>query len=213
MSSEIRQEILQPNNLHYTVALPSAYSPEQPYPLVLALHFAGHGSPFYGGLILSELVEPALRELDAIILAPDCTGPDWTHPKSETDVIRLLDHVQETYHVDQSRTLITGYSMGGIGTWFFAMRHQDRFSSALIMAGLPPADIATIQWGIPLYVIQSRADQLMPLEPTEDAVEKLKSSGLPIEFVILDGITHFETWRYSEPLRDAVPWIRRTWEK
>jgi len=213
MSSEIHEQMLQPGNRRYTIALPRNHAADRPAPLILALHFAGHGSPFYGKLILTEIVEPALGELGAIIVAPDCTGPDWTHPQSEADVLALLDHIHENHNVDPNRTLITGYSMGGIGAWFLASRHQDRFSGALIMAGLPPADSTNIHWDLPLYIIQSRHDQLMPLRPTEDAVEQLKSSGVSVELVVLDGITHFETWRYTEPLRDAVPWIKRTWEK
>jgi predicted esterase len=101
--------------------------------------------------------------------------------------------------------------MGGIGTWHLASRHQDRFSGALIMAGLPPADTTDIHWKIPLYIIQSRHDELMSLGPTEDAVEQLKSDGVFLELVVLDGITHFETWRYLEPLRSAIPWIKEVW--
>ena len=86
MSSEIHEQILQPGNRRYTIALPHNHAADQPAPLILALHFAGHGSPFYGKLILTELVEPALGQLDAIIVAPDCTGPDWTHPQSKADV-------------------------------------------------------------------------------------------------------------------------------
>jgi predicted esterase len=103
--------------------------------------------------------------------------------------------------------------MGGIGTWFLGSRHQERFSGALIMAGLPPKGITDINWDIPLYIIQSRHDQFMPLKPTEVAVKELQSSGVSVELVVLDGITHFETWRYTEPLRDAARWISRTWEK
>jgi predicted peptidase len=213
MSSEIHERIYQPGNLRYSLSLPRANLADQPTPLILALHFAGHGAPFYGKLILTELVEPALRELDATILAPDCTGPDWTQPQSESDVLTLLDHILEKHNVDPNRVLITGYSMGGIGTWHLASRHQERFSGALIMAGLPPANITDVDWKIPFYIIQSRDDQFMPVAPTQEAVEGLKAAGTAVELVLLDGITHFETYRYVEPLMDAVPWIRSAWEK
>ena len=212
MSSEIHERIYKPDNLLYTIALPRTYLADQPTPLILALHFAGHGAPFYGRLILTELVEPALRELGAIILAPDCTGPDWTHSQSESDVLTLLDHILEKHNVDPNRVLITGYSMGGIGTWHLASRYQERFSGALIMAGLPPANITNIDWKIPFYIIQSRDDQFMPIQPTQDAVERLSSTGASVELVLLHGITHFETYRYVEPLMDAVPWIEKTWK-
>jgi predicted peptidase len=208
---QIREQTLQPGNRRYTIALPEDHPVDQPAPLILALHFAGHGSPFYGKLLLTELVEPALRELGAIIVAPDCTGPDWIHPQSEADVLELLDHIQETHNPDPKRILITGYSMGGIGTWYLASRHQERFSGALIMAGLPLSDITDIHWRIPLSIIQSRNDELMPLQPTEKAVEQLKSKGVSVELVVLDGVAHFETYRYTEPLRAATPWIKQTW--
>ena len=212
MSLRIQEHILQPGNLRYSLALPEEISGDQPQPLVLALHFAGHGSPFYGKLILTELVEPALRELGATIVAPDCTGPDWTHSQSEKDVLAILNHIDETYNVDPDRILITGYSMGGIGTWYLAARYQERFSAALIMAGTPPPNITEVDWRIPIRIIQSRQDEMMPLQPTETAVQQLKSEGKEVDLILLEGVTHFETWRYSVPLRASIPWIQKAWE-
>lgn len=211
MSQRIQEHTLQPGNLRYSLALPGETSVDQPRPLILALHFAGHGSPFYGKLILTELVEPALRELGAIIVAPDCTGPDWTHSQSEKDVLTILSHIHEIYNVDPDRILITGYSMGGIGTWYLAARHQEIFSAALIMAGTPPPNITEVDWRIPLLIIQSQQDEMMPVQPTEIAVQQLKSNGKEVELILLEGVTHFETWRYSVPLCASVPWIQKAW--
>jgi predicted peptidase len=210
-TQEFLEQVLQPGDRCFTIALPRSYTGDQPAPMILALHVAGHGTPFYGKLILTELVEPALRELNAIIVAPDCTGSDWSDRRSEADVLAVLDHVRDNYNIDPHRTLITGYSMGGMGAWYLASRHQERFSAALIMAGLPPADATTIAWRIPLYLIQSRHDELMPLQPTEAVVEQLKANGASVELRILEGITHFETWRYTEPLRTSIPWIENAW--
>jgi predicted peptidase len=163
--------------------------------------------------MLTGLVEPALRELGAIIVAPDCTGYDWTDPQSEADVIALLDHVQGAYNIDPQRVLVTGYSMGGIGTWHLAARHQDRFTAAVVMAGVPPSDAAEREWAVPLYVIHSRADEVLPLEPTETVVGQLQDKGVPVEFVLLEGITHYETGRFAPALRAAIPWIEQAWQK
>jgi predicted peptidase len=212
LSLRIQEHILQPGNLRYTLALPEEILGDHPQPLVLALHFAGHGSPFYGKLILTELVEPALRELGAMIVAPDCTGPDWTHSQSEKDVLAILNHIHKIYNADPDRILITGYSMGGIGTWYLAARHQDKFSAALIMAGSPPPNITEVDWRIPIRIIQSQQDELMPLQPTEIAVQQLKSNGKEVDLILLEGVTHFETWRYSAPLRASIPWIQKAWK-
>src|SRR4051794_14700248 len=55
----------------YTVLVPQGYRRDRPAPLVLALHFGGKITPFYGRNVLEILVAPALAELGAIIVAPD----------------------------------------------------------------------------------------------------------------------------------------------
>ena len=89
----IQEQVLQPGDRRYTIAIPASYTGDQPVPLVLALHYGGTVTPYYGKGFLVGLVEPALRDLGAIIIAPDCTADDWTQPESETDVLALLDHV------------------------------------------------------------------------------------------------------------------------
>jgi poly(3-hydroxybutyrate) depolymerase len=130
----IRQEVLDPGRL-YTLAIPASYTGDESVPLVLALHYGGHGAPYFGRGVLTGLVEPALRELEAIIVAPDCTGDDWTDPQSEEDVIAVLNHIESNFNINPEQTLVTGYSMGGIGTWYLAGRHPDRFKAAIVVAG------------------------------------------------------------------------------
>lgn len=210
--SFVQMGALQPGDRRYTLAIPASYSGDQPVPLVLALHYGGHGAPYYGRGFLFGLVEPALRELEAIIVAPDCIGRDWTQPISEQSVLDLLDHIEATYTVDTSRTLITGYSMGGIGTWHLAARHQDRFAAALPMAATPPSSAIDAAWDIPLYVIHGSQDELFPLGSTESAVDQLATEGVSVELAVVDGLSHYETPLFVEPLREAVPWIQEAWK-
>ena len=82
--------------------------------------------PFYGKGLLTQLIEPALRDLGAIIIAPGQSQlVAGANMASETKVLQLLYELQKHYTFDEQRTLVTGYSMGGIGTWYFAM-HQRR---------------------------------------------------------------------------------------
>jgi predicted peptidase len=210
--SRIQTGTLQPGDRHYTIAVPFDYSRDTAVPLVLALHFGEHGSSYYGRSFLIGLVEPGLRDLGAIIVAPDCTGDDWTQPDSEQDVFDVLDHIEATYTVDSSRTLITGYSMGGTGTWHLAARHQDRFAAALPMAATPPSSAVDATWDIPIYVVHSSEDDLFPLGSTETAVDQLASDGVSVELAVVDGISHSEWRSFVGPLQEAVPWIQKAWE-
>lgn len=208
---KIEERVLPDGEQRYTIAIPTDYIDEKPVPLVLALHFGGTVTPFYGRIILEGLIEPALQGLGAIIIAPDCPTNSWTDDHSEIGVLALLDHINEHYSIDPDKVLITGYSMGGNGAWHLAARNQDRFSAAVIMAGWPPPGIEEIDWGMPLYIIHSRQDELVPLEPTEVAVDALKAKGVSLEFVVLDSITHFETYLFVDPLREAISWIEDVW--
>ncbi len=208
----IEQKVLPPGDQHYTIAVPTGYSGDKPVPLILALHFAGHGTPYYGRMILEELVEPALGDLGGLIVAPDCTADTWSNPQSEADVLTLLDYVSKNYAVDPERIVVTGYSMGANGTWYLAARHPGRFSAAVVMSGWPPDEVGRVDWQVPIYVIHSQQDEFIPLEPTRFAVTSLAEKGADIELLVLDNITHFETYRFIEPLRSVVPWIEQVWQ-
>jgi predicted peptidase len=209
----IHHQVAPVTNQRYVLALPEDDGARGAAPLVLVLHYAWPGRlpPYYGEDLLTNIVRPALRDLGAIMVAPDCLHRAWSNPDSEAAVNHLLDSVAEAYSVDRSQTIVTGYSLGGQGTWYVAARNQERFAAALPMAAMVPPEATEIRWTIPLYVIHSAADELVPIGPTERAVRNLHEQGAEVQFVVLDDVTHFETGRYFRPLRDAVPWIRQVW--
>jgi predicted peptidase len=207
----VHEQLLPPSGRRYAISIPEKYDGSQPTPLVVALHWGGPVAPYTGKWLLLGLVEPALRELDALLVAPDRTLEDWANPQSETETLELLDFIKQHYNIDARRVLLTGYSLGGIGTWYMAARNQDLFAAALVVSATPLPETSGIDWRIPLYVIHSRQDQIFPLEPLEETIQALKARDISIEFVTVDGITHFETERFVQPLRAAVPWITGVW--
>lgn len=196
-------------DLRFTISIPENYSNKTPAPLIVALHYGGDVTPFYGRGVLEQLVAPALKELDAVIIAPDSIAGRWTNDTNETAVIELIDHVIASYNIDTAKILATGYSMGGQGAWYLAGRNQDKFSAAIPMAGRP---VEGISWRIPVYAIHSREDEIVPLAPTKAFVERLMSKGHDVQLIVVEGISHYETSRFIDPLRSAVPWIKQIWE-
>lgn len=207
----VHEQVLSSRGLRYTIAIPNSFVADQAASLIVALHFGGTVTPFYGRTFLDALVGPALQELEALIVAPDATGGTWSSAQNEANLLALLDTLQSGYKIDPRRTLLTGYSMGGAGTWYMAARNQKRFAAALPVSARPQTDSADIPWEIPLYVIHSRQDEVVPLGPTETTVNRLKAKGTSVELVVVEGITHFETSRFIVPLKGAVPWIRKVW--
>lgn len=207
----IHELVLPGTGRRYTISIPDGYTDDEPVPLILSLHYGGEVTPWYGRGLLDTLVGPALADLGAIIVAPDSIARGWADAEAEGYVLELLDHVEAHYNIDSERTLVTGYSMGGMGTWYFAPRHPDRFKAAIPIAGRPGADVDRFDWQTPTYVIHSNADELIPLEPTATVVDTLKARGAPIDLIVVDEITHFEMARFQPHLEAAVPWVRGVW--
>jgi predicted peptidase len=198
--------------VHYAISIPRNYSPSTPVPLILALHFrvAAGESAGAGGDVVRILIGPALAELGAVIVAPDSAGGDWSSPENEKAVNELLDMVLARYSIDKKRVVVTGYSMGGAGSWHFAEKFPERFSAAIPVAGRPPASASG--WRVPVLAIHSRDDQVVPFGPTEARIAELQKAGVNAKLISLTGITHFETSRFREALRQAVPWLREVWK-
>ena len=197
----------------YTLVIPRGYRGERPVPLVVALHYGGPLTPFISRGFVEQLIEPALRGLGAIIVAPDSAANDWANPTAEQHVLELLTYVEANYNVDPTRTLLTGYSMGAAGTWYLAPRHPELFEAAIPMAGRPQADSTRLDWQTPTYVLNSTADELIPIDAARAAVESLKARGAPIEMTVIDGVTHFEVPRYRSHLKAAIPWLEHAWTR
>jgi predicted peptidase len=161
--------------------------------------------------MLNQLVKPAFEELGAVIIAPDVLGGgDWNTRQNEQAVVWLTKSAMKSYPIDPKKVLITGFSMGAIGTWYIGGRHQDLFTAAIPVEGKPADE--DLNWTIPVYVIHSTKDEVLPLAPTKRYVEKLKVNGANVELKIIDDLTHFETSRYVKPLKEAQSWLGRSWK-
>jgi predicted peptidase len=197
--------------IRYGLALPQNCSTERPCPVVLALHPAG-SALYYGARFLYSVVQPGLQDLNGIMIAPDCPSRSWNDPASESAVMELLQHALETYPVDRRRILITGFSMGGRGTWYFAARHPDLFTAAIPMAssadGQPLDRLALM----PTYIIHSRDDQVVPFAPMDRTASELARAGRVVKFEALSGLGHYEMNLYVDALRRAGQWVRDRWK-
>ena len=207
----IHDEVLRPKDgtaVRYAISVPRGYHGE-PVPLILALHFGGDPQGA-GHAMLEILVQPALADLGAVIVAPDSVGGGWSTAANEQAVTALLAAVEKSYAIDQKKVVVTGFSMGGQGTWYWAGKYPDRFSAAIPISGTPTG--AAADWRLPVFAVHSRADRVQPIGATEQRIAELKARGINARLVVLDGIQHFETEKFVPALRQAVPWVQELWK-
>jgi predicted peptidase len=196
-------------NLRFTLVVPDGYTADQEWPLIVALHFGGEVTPFYGRGVVDALVAPAFVDLDAIIVAPDSIAGPWTNDTNEVAVLQIMDSVLKSYAVNKSQTVLTGFSMGGEGSFYIGGRNQDRFSAVIPVAGRPTSEA---NWKIPLFAVHSRADTVVPYEPTNNYVRNITSQGGDAQMHTVEDIPHFNTRAFVPALQTAVPWLLAIWK-
>lgn len=193
--------------LRYTIDIPQSYDGSKRVPLIFALHYGGKVTPWYGKGIVEILVRPAFKELEGIIVSPDSIAGSWTNETNEMAVLELMSHIKQTYNIEGRQVILTGFSMGGAGTWYIGGRNQDLFCAVLPVAGRPQVEIE--DWFIPVYVIHSKADTVVPYEPAAAYAKKMKDAGFDFTFHSVADITHFNTPAFADPLREAMPWLKK----
>src|SRR5262249_34682039 len=103
----------------YAISIPPSFFPGTPVPLILGLHYAIGNRDSTG--VRADLGKgingPALEGLGAINVAPDSVRGNWNTSENEKAVNVLLDMVMASYAIDRKRVAVTGYSMGGTGSW------------------------------------------------------------------------------------------------
>lgn len=87
---------------------------------------------------------------------PDCVGvfpqgirlvhDTWNTVHGERFVLTLIDHARLAFDIDDDRVTVTGFSMGGTGSWFFAGRYPDLFAAAAPGPGVFMAEPKSQVW-------------------------------------------------------------------
>lgn len=196
----------------YGILVPPDYRPEDPRPLIVALHAGGERIAYQGSRFMQEVVLPALGGSGAVVIAPDCPDKSWVEPLADRSVLTLIEHVRAAYAIDPRRILVVGFSMGGRGAWTLSMRHGELFTAAIVMAAPVRGEPEEGPGKVPTYIIHSRDDAVAPFGPVAEAVRRLETSGAPVRFDPIDGAGHNMS-RYGEPMRRAAQWLAERWAR
>jgi len=200
-------------SLLYALSLPRTYAPGRPTPLTLALHYGGDVTPFTGRHFLDSYVEPALGQLGSILVAPLCPAPGcWTDSTSMTLVMALVDSLRAEYEIHPDRILVTGFSLGAIGTWHLAQTYPHFFCAAIPVAGLPEGEVSVQLGDLPVQILHGEFDFVFPLVQVEELARRLQDRGHQVVLTVVPNALHHEVSRYIDPLAGTIPWIRASWQ-
>ena len=107
------KRVFEKQKLNYLVSLPDSYKniTKKTYPLLVFLHGGDRSITKHHP---KKYALKAGIEFPFIVIAPHCKGGcSWRN----LQIDGLLAEVISLYRVDKKRIYLTGYSMGGAGSW------------------------------------------------------------------------------------------------
>ena len=177
-------------------------------PLVVTLHGSGGGKrdieqKKWQGTI-KQFLKSDNRPYEALILEPQ-SGGQWDPDSLQ----KMLDYViSENPDVDTKRIYCVGYSMGGKGTWEWAMNYPDRFA-AIVPKGFIP-DLSKIDGmvDLPIWAMVGDKDSKPRLEGIPAMEKALKKRGsTKVKISVFQGANHASAAGRSKEEPGVLKWL------
>jgi hypothetical protein len=171
----------------YAIYVPRKPVPSQGYGMTLLLHsLAATYNQYLGSRNQSQFGE---RGSGSIVITPLARGPDGGYDSyAAADVFEVWADVARRYKLDPDWTVITGYSMGGIGTFKLAEQFPDLFARAQPTVGDSSDNkmVASLR-NIPVLMWNAAADELVPETSYLPTAKALDDAGYRYELNIFSG--------------------------
>ena len=191
-------------NPKYLAAFPPDFTKAKPgtIPLVIYLHgSAGRGDDPKSCIDMPfNQIVGTHRDFPAVAISPQLrsvplegeTKPRMSWHIEDLDHL-LADILKEFPQIDQDRVYLTGFSMGGYGTWDWAAASRKHFAAILPIAGgaNTAAPRTPRNFGdLPIWAFHGDADTTVNPQNSIKLVESIKSARGDVQLTLLPGATH-----------------------
>jgi len=167
--------------LDYLLYLPEDYYERPAWPLIISLH---GNKP--GRISVEDVLEMnPLNAIDPdsefpfILVAPVSPTAIWNFYYEPMD--ELMDTLAKSLSIDSDALILTGFSAGAYGGWQYALSNPDQFVAFAPVAGGPgggpvPENMCLLK-DLPIWIIHSEADFVIPINESYAALEALEKCG------------------------------------
>jgi hypothetical protein len=162
----------------YALYVPRKPLPAKGFGLVVSMHgLSANYNEFLGS---HEAEELGNRGAGSIFASPESRGPDGSYESyAEADVFDMWADVARHYRLNPDLTDVTGYSMGGSGTYRLASHWPDLFARAFPIVGPPSGAISFSSLrNIPVMAWYAQTDELVGPEMSEQAFLDAQQAGI-----------------------------------
>ena len=182
---------------NYHIMLPQNYYEQEKCPMILFLHGAGAGSVdinVFKSFGLGDYAD-AHEDFPFVVVAPQTMG-DWI-----ANVLNdVINAVVEQYNIDENRIYVTGFSMGGWGTFLVASEYPERFTAIAPVAGYGDPDQADKIKDVPVWMFHDVGDPVVSVEKSQAMFDALEAVGCDVELTLYYNYVH-DAWHetYNNP--------------
>ena len=167
----------------YAIYIPEKPEPARGYGLTLLLHsLSANYNQYANSQNMSQLGD---RGAGSIVITPAGRGPDGFYAGvPEADTFEVWADVARRYRLDPEWTVVSGYSMGGFGTYRMLARYPDLFARGFSVVGIPGSvmDQLPSLRNTPILAWNATADELVNIGDAEEAAAALEENGLRFKY-------------------------------
>ncbi len=201
----------------YGLFLPYDYDPQADYPLTFWLHYQG-GMTHSAGAWSPRIVHQHGQEQQNIVVTPRARGSkSWYVGASHQDIWEVFADVAGTAvsgsenlgaahgfseqglaRIDPGRVYLSGYSMGGYGTYMMGLMYPDKFAAAYSTSGVHFGDalpggahLLDNARNLPIVIHHGSFDELVPIVTILPVASTLDELGYRYRMDTFPGYEHY----------------------
>ncbi len=202
-------------NYQYLQYTPKEYNKDslKKWPLIIYLHGGSRRGRDLTKLYADGIPDQIYRGRDFpfIIIAPQC--PEHIRWSTDNWFENLYKEVNDKFRIDTNRVYLTGFSLGGAGTWYIAAKYPEKFAAIAPMSGFTSHmdyidNNINRLIGMPIWAFHGKIDIVVPFEETERIVKKFEGKNKDLKFSIELKAGHWINWLVY-PNQELYDWFLR----
>ncbi len=200
----------------FVVFVPQGEPPAGGWPIILFLHGAGERGTDgrrqleYG---LGPFVKLRAETFPAIVVFPqaeDMSGPilrTWSPNSADgRRALAILDEVESVYPIDPQHRILTGWSMGGYGTWRLAAADPQKWSAVVPVSGGGDPSTAPRLTDVNIWAFHGMQDRVVPVSESHLMVQAVREAEGNIAYREVEDAGH-DVWRRVYDSDAVLEWM------
>ncbi|MDR0611068.1 MAG: prolyl oligopeptidase family serine peptidase [Planctomycetaceae bacterium] len=163
--------------LDYKIHVPRGfYSLGCRRPLIIFLHGAGNVGKDVEEIkedLVNHLTPEMKRNFSFVVISP----ANWKHGWKTPQILQILEQVTVRWNIDPNRIYLTGYSMGGFGTFQIACDSPETFAAIVSVAGGGQPMRAERLNNVPTWAFHGDVDNVVSYDNSAKMIEAMQKTG------------------------------------